>query len=25
MNHTRVLDDMKNQPFTDDDFNSLGI
>jgi MraZ protein len=25
MNHTRVLDDMKNQPFTDEDFNSLGI
>jgi MraZ protein len=25
MNHTRVLDDLKNQPFTDDDWTSLGI
>jgi MraZ protein len=25
MNHTRVLDDLKNQPFTEDDFKSLGI
>jgi MraZ protein len=25
MNHTRVLDDLKNQPFTDEDWTSLGI
>jgi len=25
MNHTRVLDDLKNQPFTDEDWASLGI
>jgi MraZ protein len=25
VNHTRVLDDLKNQPFTDEDFGSLGI
>jgi MraZ protein len=25
MNHTRVLDDLKNQPFTDDDWTLLGI
>ena len=24
VNHTRVLDDLKNQPFTDDDFKLLG-
>jgi MraZ protein len=25
MNHTRVLDDLKNQPFTDEDWTLLGI
>ena len=25
MNHTRVLDDLKNQPFTDEDWSILGI
>jgi MraZ protein len=25
MNHTRVLDDLKNQPFTDEDWSLLGI
>jgi MraZ protein len=25
MNHTRVMDDLKNQPFTDEDFKQLGI
>ena len=25
MNHTRVMDDLKNQPFTDEDWTSLGI
>jgi MraZ protein len=25
VNHTRVLDDLKNQPFTDDDFTLLGV
>jgi MraZ protein len=25
MNHTRVLDDLKNQPFTDEDWTLLGV
>jgi MraZ protein len=25
MNHTRVIDSLKNEPFTDEDFESLGI
>jgi MraZ protein len=25
VNHTRVLDELKNQPFTDDDFTLLGV
>jgi MraZ protein len=25
MNHTRALDNLKNQPLTDEDFNSLGV
>jgi MraZ protein len=25
VNHTRVLDELKNQPFTDDDFSLLGV
>jgi hypothetical protein len=25
MNHTRVVDSLKNEPFTDEDFESLNI